>query len=243
MGKLQDQVTVITGASSGIGASIATAFAAEGATTVLAARRQDRLEAAAGEIRSTGGSALVVPFDITVEEQVRELFQKTRDAFGRVDILINNAGIARGGPTEKLTLQDWQKVLDVNLTGAFLCSREALRIMKPRRSGRIINIGSVSAKVPRFASAPYTTTKFGLEGLTRSLALDARRSGISVSILHPGNTTSEMWRGREETARREGSMSPEDVARIVVMMATLPPEVNMLEGVVLPLSMPFVGRG
>jgi NAD(P)-dependent dehydrogenase (short-subunit alcohol dehydrogenase family) len=115
--------------------------------------------------------------------------------------------------------------------------------MRPRGSGRIINIGSVSAKVPRRDSAAYTTSKFGLEGLTRSLALDGRSSGIAVSILHPGNTVTPIWQGREEIARKEGAMSPDDVARIVVMMAALPPELNLLEGVVLPLSMPFVGRG
>ena len=243
MGQMQDQVAVITGASSGIGARIAAAFASEGASTVLAARRQDRLEAAAEEIHAAGGKALVVPADVTLEAQVAALFQKTADTFGRVDILVNNAGISGGGPTEELSLEVWQRVLDVNLTGAFLCSREALRIMRPQRSGRIINIGSVAAKVPRPDSAAYTTSKFGLEGLTRSLALDARSSGIGVSILHPGNTATPIWRGREETTRKEGAMSPDDIARIVVMMATLPPELNLLEGVILPLSMPFLGRG
>ncbi len=243
MGQLQDQVSVITGASSGIGERVAAAFAAEGAATVLAARRRERLEAAAEKIQEAGGRALVVSTDVTDEAQVAKLFQKTDDAFGRVDILVNNAGIGGAGPTEELSLEVWQKVLDVNLTGAFLCSREALRIMRPRRSGRIINIGSVSAKVPRPDSAAYTTSKFGLEGLTRSLALDARSNGIAVSILHPGNTATPIWQGREEIAREEGAMSPDDIARIVVMMATLPPELNLLEGVVLPLSMPFVGRG
>ena len=243
MGQLQEQVAVITGASSGIGARIAAAFASEDARTVLAARRRDRLEALAEEIQGAGGRALVVSTDVTDEAQVAALFQKTTDAFGRVDILVNNAGIGGAGPTEELSLEVWQRVLDVNLTGAFLCSREALRIMRPRRSGRIINIGSVSAKVPRTDSAAYTTSKFGLEGLTRSLALDARSSGIAVSILHPGNTVTPIWRGREEIARKEGAMSPDDVARIVVMMATLPPELNLLEGVILPVSMPFVGRG
>ena len=243
MGQLQEQVAVITGANSGIGARIAAAFASEDARTVLAARRRDRLEALAEEIQGAGGRALVVSTDVTDEAQVAALFQKTTDAFGRVDILVNNAGIVGAGPTEELSLEVWQRVLDVNLTGAFLCSREALRIMRPRRSGRIINIGSVSAKVPRADSAAYTTSKFGLEGLTRSLALDARSSGIAVSILHPGNTVTPIWRGREEIARKEGAMSPDDVARIVVMMATLPPELNLLEGVILPVSMPFVGRG
>ena len=243
MGKLQDRIAVITGASTGIGQSIAAAFAAEGAKTVLASRNREKLEAAAGEIRRTGGQAVVVATDVTVEDEVIGLFRRTLDAFGRVDILVNNAGVSKGSPPDELSLEVWQRVLDVNLTGAFLCSREAFKIMKTQRSGRIISIGSVSAKVPRVHSAPYTTSKFGLEGLTRSLALDGREYGIVASIIHPGNTMTPIWTGREEIARREGVMSPADLARVAVTIATLPPEVNMLESIVLPVSMPFVGRG
>ena len=243
MGKLQDRIAVITGASAGIGQSIAAAFAAEGAKTVLASRNREKLEAAAGEIRRTGGQAMVMATDVTVEDEVIGLFRQTLDAFGRVDILVNNAGVSKGSPPDELSLEVWQRVLDVNLTGAFLCSREAFKIMKTQRSGRIISIGSVSAKVPRVHSAPYTTSKFGLEGLTRSLALDGREHGIAVSIIHPGNTMTPIWNGREEIAREEGVMAPDDLARIAVTIAALPAEVNMLETIVLPVSMPFVGRG
>jgi len=243
VGKLQDRIAVITGASTGIGQSIAAAFAAEGAKTVLASRSRDKLEAAAGAIRRTGGQAMVVATDVTVEDEVIGLFRQTLDAFGRVDILVNNAGVSQGSPPDELSLEVWQRVLDVNLTGAFLCSREAFKIMKAQRSGRIISIGSVSAKVPRVHSAPYTTSKFGLEGLTRSLALDGREHGIAVSIIHPGNTMTPIWTGREEIAREEGVMAPDDLARIAVTIAALPAEVNMLETIVLPVSMPFVGRG
>jgi len=243
MGQLQDRIAVITGASTGIGQSIAAAFAAEGAKTVLASRSREKLEVAADEIRSAGGQAHVVPTDVTVEDEVVDLFRQTLAAFGRVDILVNNAGVSKGAPTDELSLEVWQQVIAVNLTAAFLCSREALKIMKSQRSGRIINIGSVSAKVPRSHSAAYTTSKFGLEGLTRSLALDARDFGIAASILHPGNTATPIWTGREEIARREGVMSPDDLARVAVNIATLPPEVNLLESIVLPVSMPFVGRG
>ena len=243
MVKLQDQVTVVTGASTGIGKSIAGAFAAEGANTVLSSRSREKLELAADEIRNAGGRVSVVPTDVTVEKEVVDLFQQTLDTFGRIDILVNNAGLSKGAPPDELSLEVWQQVIGVNLTGAFLCSREALKIMKPQRSGRIINIGSVSAKVPRTHSAPYTTSKFGLEGLTRSLALDARDFGVAVSILHPGNTATPIWHGREEIARKEGVMSPDDLARVAVTIATLPPEVNLLESIVLPVSMPFVGRG
>jgi NAD(P)-dependent dehydrogenase (short-subunit alcohol dehydrogenase family) len=243
MGQLQDRIAVITGASTGIGRSIAGAFAAEGAKTLLASRSREKLEVAADEIMSAGGQVSVVPTDVTVEQEVIDLFRQTLYTFGRVDILVNNAGVSKGAPTAETSLEIWQQVIDVNLTAAFLCSREALKIMKSQRSGRIINIGSVSAKVPRIHSAAYTTSKFGLEGLTRSLALDARDFGIAVSILHPGNTATPIWTGREEIARKEGVMSPDDLARVAVTIAALPPELNMLESIVLPVSMPFVGRG
>jgi len=243
MGKLQDRIVVITGASTGIGKSIAVAYAAEGAKTVLASRNSEKLEVVAQEIKRDGGTARVVPVDVTAEDAVVGLFQQTLEAFGRLDILVNNAGVSKGAPTDELSLKIWQQVINVNLTAAFLCSREALKIMKSQRSGRIINIGSVSAKVPRVHSAAYTTSKFGLEGLTRSLALDARDFGIAVSILHPGNTMTPIWNGREEVARKEGVMSPDDLARVAVTIASLPPEINLLESIVLPVSMPFVGRG
>lgn len=243
MGQLMDRIAVITGASTGIGKGIAVVYAAEGAKVVLASRSPEKLEAVAGEIRNASGTALVVPTNVALEEDAMNLFRHTLEAFGRVDILVNSAGITSRTPTDELSLEAWQNVLDVNLNGAFLCSREALKIMKRQRSGRIINIGSISAKVPRPNTAPYTTSKFALEGLTRSLALDARDHGIAVSILHPGNTATPLWYGREDQARLEGIMSPSDLARVVVMMAALPPDVNMLESIMLPVSMPFLGRG
>ncbi len=243
MNQLLDRVAIITGASAGIGQGIAAAYAAEGAKVVLAARHREKLAAVASDIQTAGGTALVVPTDVTIESEVANLFQQVGEAFGRLDVLVNNAGVSVSAPPDELSLEAWRKVLDVNLTGAFLCSREALRVMKPRRSGRILNIGSVSAKVPRFHSAAYAASKFGLEGLTRSLALDAREFGIAVSILHPGNTESALWEGREDVARREGVMPAEELGRVAVLMAALPPEINFLEGVVLPVSMPFLGRG
>jgi len=243
MGRLQGQVAVITGASTGIGRSIATAFAVEGANVVLASRSREKLEASAKDVEKAGGTALVVRTDVTVETDVDNLFRLAMEKFDRIDILVNNAGISTPGATDELTLDAWQRVIDVNLTGPFLCSREALKIMKRQKRGRIINIGSVSAKVPRPDSAPYVTSKFGLEGFTRSLALDGRQHGIAVCILHPGNTETPIWKGRESQAQKEGVMSPDDLARVAVTMATLPPDVNVLESVVLPVKMPFLGRG
>lgn len=243
MGQLMDRIAVITGASTGIGKGIAVAYAAEGAKVVLASRSREKLEAVAGEIQSAHGTALVVPTNVTLEEDAMNLFRHTLEAFGRVDILVNSAGITSRTPTDELSLEAWRNVLDVNLNGAFLCSREALKIMKRQRSGRIINIGSISAKVPRPNSAPYTTSKFALEGLTRSLALDARDHGIAVCILHPGNTATPLWHGREAQAHQEGIMSPNNLARVAVTIAALPQDMNMLESIVLPVSMPFLGRG
>jgi NAD(P)-dependent dehydrogenase (short-subunit alcohol dehydrogenase family) len=243
MGQLQDKVAIVTGASSGIGLAIAEAYAAEGAMVVLAARNRQKLASAVESIAERGGKALAVPTDVAVEKDVLELFGRTLAAHDRVDILINNAGIATRSPTDELTLEAWRRVLDVNVTGPFLCSREALKIMKRQKGGRIINIGSISAKVPRANSAPYTTTKFALEGLTRSLALDGRTHGIAVSIIHPGNTLTALWQGREEMARKEGIMEARELARIAVLIATLPPETNLLESVVLPVAQPFLGRG
>ncbi len=243
MGQLTDRIAVITGASMGIGKSIAIAYAAEGAKVVLAARNSEKLKAVAEEIRRAGGTALVVPTNVTIEEETINLFQQALKAFDRVDILVNSAGITSRTPTEELSLGEWKHVLDVNLTGAFLCSREAFKMMKRQRSGRIINIGSISAKVPRPNNAPYTTSKFALEGLTRSLALDGRDYGIAVSILHPGNTMTQLWQGNEDKVQKEGIMSPDVLAQVAVLMAALPQGVNMFEGILLPVSMPFLGRG
>ncbi|MCZ6671800.1 MAG: SDR family NAD(P)-dependent oxidoreductase [Verrucomicrobia bacterium] len=243
MSYLENQVSVITGASSGIGAAIAKAFAREGAKVVLAARSADKLESVAAEITASGGIALSVQTDVSNEASVIALFKKVASEFSKVDLLVNNAGIGIGGPTEELDFATWRKVMSVNLDGAFLCSREAFKLMKDQGRGRIINIGSVSAKMPRVNSAPYTTSKFALEGLTRSLALDGRRYGISVGVLQPGNTLTAIWDGREEVANAEGTMSPDDLARVALSMAALPDGVSVLESTVLPISMPFLGRG
>jgi len=244
MNTLSEKVAIVTGASTGIGRSIALAFAREGAKVVLAARRREKLEQLAGEISEGGGSASIVLTDVSSEADVIGLFRQTMEAHGQVDILVNNAGTAVGKPTDEMTLAEWQKVIDVNLTGAFLCSREAFKVMKPRRSGRILNIGSISAKMPRPNAAPYTASKYALEGLTHSLAVDGRQYGIAASVLQPGNVVSEIWGNATELVKtREGMMRAEDLAKIAVLMVSLPPEINLYQALVLPITQPFLGRG
>ena len=181
MAQLEGKVAIITGAGTGIGKGICRSFAREGARLVLASRNRANLEATADEVRSQGGTALVVPTDVTAEDQVRTLFEKTLEEFRRLDILVNNSGAFDGGPLEDITLETWQKVVGVNLTGPFLCTREAMRIMKAQGGGRIINIGSISAQMPRMNHSPYTATKHGLTGLTKSTALEGRDFGIGPS--------------------------------------------------------------
>jgi NAD(P)-dependent dehydrogenase (short-subunit alcohol dehydrogenase family) len=239
---LTERVVIVTGASSGIGEAIAREFAGDGAMTVLAARSAGKLTALAAELREAGGTVLDCPTDVTSESDILHLFATVMAKFGRVDVLVNNAGIADHTPTVDVTLEAWQRVIDTNLTSAFLCSREAMKIMKEQRRGRIINIGSVSAKVPRPDTIGYAATKYAMEGLTRSLALDGRDFGIAASILHPGVTTS-MLSGKTRDILAREIMPAVEVARVVVMMATLPDEMNMLEGLVLPIGMAFLGRG
>jgi NAD(P)-dependent dehydrogenase (short-subunit alcohol dehydrogenase family) len=244
MNLLNEKVAIVTGASTGIGRSIALAFAGEGAKVVLAARRREKLEQLAAEISQGGGSASIVPTDVSSEADVISLFRQTMETHAQVDILVNNAGTAVGKPTDEMTLAEWQKVIDVNLTGAFLCSREAFKVMKPRRSGRILNIGSISSKMPRPNAAPYTSSKYALEGLTHSLAVDGRQHGIAASVLQPGNVVSEIWGNATELVKtREGMMRAEDLARIAVLMVSLPPDVNLYQAIVLPITQPFLGRG
>lgn len=243
MSRLENQIALITGASSGIGAAIAKALAKEGAHAILAARSHDKLQSVVAEIQANGGDATAVVCDVTDEHAVQAMFSEVASQFSRLDILVNNAGLAKGGPIDELGFQTWRDVMSVNLDGAFLCSREAFKLMKPQKRGRIINIGSVSAKMPRVDSAPYTTSKFALEGLTRSLALDGRPYGISVGVLQPGNTMTSIWEGREDKVNEEGVMNAHDLAQVALSMATLPDGVSVLESTVLPISMPFLGRG
>jgi len=243
MAQLAGKVALITGAGSGIGKGIARAYAREGARLVLAGRTLAKLEDTAAECAALSAQAAVVACDVADEAQVASLFARALETFGRLDILVNNAGAFDGGPLDELSLETWQRVIDVCLTGPFLCTREAMRVMKPQGGGRIINIGSISAQVSRMDSAPYTTAKFGLVGLTRASALEGRAHGIAVSVLHPGNTRTERRAASDTAADQEPMMTVDELAQAALTMAALPSHVNMLEAIVLPVEQLYLGRG
>jgi len=242
------RVAIVTGAGSGIGRAAALALMREGYAVVLAGRRREQLEQTA-----EGSKALVVPTDVSDPDSVRQLFDSAVQKFGRVDLLINNAGCgAPPVPMDELTVEQWRRVVDVNLTGAFLCTREAFRVMKSQspRGGRIINNGSISATTPRPFSAPYTATKHAITGLTKSTALDGRAYDIACGQIDIGNADTEMAAKMKAGILQpngsiavEPTMDVECVAKAVVYMASLPLEANVLFMTVMATKMPFVGRG
>lgn len=243
MGKLDGKVALITGGNKGIGKGIAQGLAREGARLMLAARGIEELRRTADELTAEGAEVLPVPADVTDEKQVRQLFAQTIERFERLDILVNNAGAFEGGPLDELSVGAWDRVLAVNLRGPFLCTREAMRIMKLQGGGRIINIGSISAQRVRPNSAAYSASKHGLWGLTQVTALEGRAFGISCGCLHPGNT--QVGR-RQESGKKEDEepmMTVDELVEAAVLMATLPAHVNMLEAIVLPIGQLYVGRG
>jgi NAD(P)-dependent dehydrogenase (short-subunit alcohol dehydrogenase family) len=242
MSILQDRVVMITGASSGIGEACASAFVRKGARVVLAARRADRLDALVARLEEAGGAALAVATDVTDEASVAHLFARAEDRFDGVDVLVNNAGIADSTPADDLELAHWHKIIDTNLTSAFLCARAAIRIMKGQGHGRIINVGSISARVPRAESPAYTASKWGLDGLTRALAIDGRAHNIAVSIMHPGIVATELGGG---ATKRPADLTaePGDIADVIVHMADMPDHLNFYEALVVQNKIPFLGRG
>jgi NAD(P)-dependent dehydrogenase (short-subunit alcohol dehydrogenase family) len=247
------KVALITGAGSGIGKRTALALLQEGYCVVLAGRRVDPLEKAAKKAGLDSSRALVVPTDVTDPVSVRALFAKTRETFGRLDVLFNNAGI--GAPPvllEELSYEQWKLVVDTNLTGAFLCTQEAFKLMKSQqpRGGRIINNGSISAHVPRPDSAPYTAAKHAITGLTKSTALDGRKYDIACSQIDIGNAATVLAEKMSEgVPQANGSIAAEPtidvdhVARAIVYMASLPLEANVQFMTVIATKMPYIGRG
>ena len=246
------RVAVVTGAGSGIGRSTALAFLRSGYSVVLAGRRSELLNQTLNDA-GDGTSALAVPTDVGNPEAVRSLFAKTKEVFGRLDVLFNNAGISGPGvPLESLSLEQWQSVVRVNLNGVFLCAQEAYRMMKQQTppGGRIINNGSISAHVPRPNSAPYTATKHAVTGLTKSLSLDGRKYNIACSQIDIGNAatslTERMQKGILQANGEiavEPRMDVEHAANAVVYMAGLPLDANIPFMTIMATTMPYIGRG
>jgi NAD(P)-dependent dehydrogenase (short-subunit alcohol dehydrogenase family) len=247
------KVAIVTGAGTGIGKAVAVALLQAGWRVALAGRRREPLEAALAEAGAPADRGLAAPADIADPESVRSLFSRTRHAFGRLDLLFNNAGIgAPAVPLEDLTLEQWRRVVDVNLTGTFLCTQAAFRQMKVQepRGGRIINNGSISAQAPRPHSAAYTATKHAITGLTRSASLDGRKHDIACGQIDIGNAATEMTASMARGVLQpngqvatEPTMDVAHVARAVLYMASLPLDANVQFMTVMATKMPFLGRG
>ncbi len=247
------RVALVTGAGSGIGRAASRALQAAGYSVVLAGRRTAELERTAEEASQDGGKFLVVTADVSRQESVKALFARVGEVFGRLDVLFNNAGTGgRAAPLEDLTLEQWNKVVGVNLTGAFLCAQEAIKLMKAQqpRGGRIINNGSLSAHVPRPHSAPYTATKHAMTGLTKCISLDGRKYDIACSQIDVGNAATEMTERMAAgvmqangTLMEEPRMAVRHVAEAVLYMANLPLDANVQFMTLMATTMPFIGRG
>jgi NAD(P)-dependent dehydrogenase (short-subunit alcohol dehydrogenase family) len=249
------KIAVVTGAGTGVGRAAALALMKAGYTVVLAGRRKDKLDEVAKEGAAAGGKSLAVPTDVADPASIKALFAKVKDSFGRLDVLFNNAGIgAPAVPMEDLPIETWKKVVDTNLTGPFVCTQEAIRIMKAQtpRGGRIINNGSISAHVPRPMAAAYTSTKHAITGLTKQTSLDGRQFDICCGQIDIGNAatplTDRMVQGQgviqsDGSMKQEARMEADHVGSAVVYMAGLPLDTNVLFLTVMANQMPFVGRG
>jgi NAD(P)-dependent dehydrogenase (short-subunit alcohol dehydrogenase family) len=247
------KVAIITGAGSGVGKATALAFLRDGYRVALAGRRKDALDATVAAAGDAGARALVVPTDVASPHSVKALFAKTKAAWGRVDVVFNNAGVnAPGIPLEDLTFEQWKNVVDINLTGMFLCIQEAFRVMKDQdpRGGRIINNGSISAHAPRPNSSPYTATKHAVTGLTKCASLDGRKYDIACGQIDIGNARTEMAERMAKgvpqangTIAVEPLMDVNQVGDAVLHMASLPLETNVQFMTIMATKMPFVGRG
>jgi len=239
--KLTGKIALVTGGGTGIGKTIAKAILAEGAKVIIIGRTKSKLKEAQTEM---GIGIDIMVCDITDEIQVDKVYENIKDKYGKLDILINNAGTSFKEKAYELKYESWKKVIDVNINGAFLCARGAMKLMVSQKSGRIINIGSISGQMSRALNAPYTASKFGIEGLTRAFALDGRDHGIAVSVIHPGNVATDIISKEEiPTREKEGFVLLEDLGKLAVTMLTISSKVNILSSVILPITQPYLGRG
>jgi NAD(P)-dependent dehydrogenase (short-subunit alcohol dehydrogenase family) len=250
---MTNRIALVTGAGTGIGAAVAAALLNNGWNTVLTGRRQEKLDEAVAKAGKTKGRALAVACDVTKPAEVDSLFARVKTEFGRLDMLFNNAGMgSKGMPIDEIPIEVWQNVVDVNLTGSFLCARAAFGMMRHQTpmGGRIINNGSISAHAPRPGSVPYTSTKHAITGLTKTIALDGRPFDIACGQIDIGNALTEMAMPMTKGVPQangeiaiEATMDPQHVADAVLHMANLPLATNVLFMTVMATKMPFVGRG
>ncbi len=243
MSILSGQVAVVTGANQGIGKGIARALAKAGCRLAICARNAVKLTATADELLGEGAEVLALSTDVSREADVVAFFAAIDKQYGQVDVLVNNAGAFDGGPLDELSMAAWENVIGACLTGTFLCSREAFKRMKPRRSGRILNLGSISAQRPRAGGVPYAAAKFGTWGLTQATALDVRPFGITCCCLHPGNVLVERRSESGLKSDDEPMMSIETIANAAMAMLTVPADVNFLEAIVMPRDQEYLARG
>ncbi len=199
-GPLADRVAIVTGASRGIGRAAARRLAASGAA-VVAAARGDHADAVAGEIRAAGGRSVAVSADVTDPRRVDAMVRTALDEYGRVDVLVNNAGIVRDRLALRMSPADWDAVVATNLTAAFNCARAVLRPMIRQRGGRIINVGSVVGRMGNPGQANYAASKAGLEGFSRALAREVASRGITVNVVAPGMIDTDMTAALTEPAQ------------------------------------------
>ena len=243
MSELSGKVAIITGASRGIGFGLAQALLNAGCCVGICSRDLTGITDAAKRLNAASERIVSLSVDVSNEADVQKLFDDVTRKFGPPDIVVNNAGAFDGGPVDTLSLEAWNNVVGACLTGSFLCTRAAFALMKPRRRGRILNIGSISAQRPRENSSAYTAAKFGVQGLTYATALEGRPFGISVSCLHPGNVLVERRVESGLKSDDEPMMEVDSIVRAAMTMLTMPDNVNFLEAIVLPNEQLYVGRG
>jgi clavulanate-9-aldehyde reducatase len=239
---LSNQVVAVTGASSGIGEATALACAQAGAAVGLAARRSDRIEGLAARIVQGGGRAIAVPTDVGEEEQARTFVNRCHAELGRLDVLVNNAGVMLLGPIEHAPTEEWRRMIDANLFGVLYCTHAALPLMRAQGSGHIVNVSSVAGRVARAGSGVYNMTKFGVGAFSESLRQEGVAMGVRVTCVEPGAVATELpGHNRpevlEQMAKRFAGVTPlsaEDVAGAILYAIGQPANVSVNEVLVRP---------
>ncbi|MCC8409446.1 SDR family oxidoreductase [Mucilaginibacter sp. UR6-1] len=241
---IEGKVVVITGASSGLGEAAAKHLSALGATVVLGARRADRIAKLADELTNNGGKALAIAADVTELDQVKKLVDSAVEKFGRVDVIINNAGIMPLSPIDRLNVDEWNKMIDVNIKGVLNGIAAVLPYMKEQKSGQIINTSSVAGHKIFAGSAVYSATKFAVRALTEGLRMEVKPYNIRTSIVCPGAVKTELLEHITEVDIQQANqdyvgsvgISPDSFARVVAFAISQPEDVDINEVIFRPTS-------